>query len=74
MDPDERLSQAFQAWSAARDALGRQRNLLRIARERPGAAAQTVDEVLARLRSLEQECERRFAELLAAADERDGLR
>jgi hypothetical protein len=71
MDLDTQLSQAFAAWSAARDVLAQQRR--RLAGGGQGgqlAASPEAAGLVAEIAAQEQTCQALFAELVAIAERR----
>jgi hypothetical protein len=70
MDLDDKLSEAFAAWSAARDDLARLRGQLPPPRGGQLAQSPEVATLYSAILAQEQVCEQCFAQLLAVADQR----
>jgi hypothetical protein len=70
MDLDDKLSEAFASWSAARDDLARLRGQLPASNGGQSAQSPELAAMYAGILAQEQVCEQRFAELLAIADQR----
>jgi hypothetical protein len=70
MDLDDKLSEAFASWSAARDELSRRRGKLPPSRGGQFAQSPELAAQYAGILEQEQVCEQRFADLLAVADQR----
>jgi hypothetical protein len=70
MDLDDKLSQAFATWSAARDELARLRGQLPKSQGGQFAASPELAALFTAIQAQESVCEDHFAALLAVADQR----